>query len=263
MSSFKDLRIVDNFYQTSSYFPMPTVMISTLAEDGSTSVGSYSLCFPYYIAGKNYYAMVLEARNSSNTAQHLLAGRKQLAVNFKCVCVRLSIYHRLTFLLTGLSTMIDRQFLVVTPDRLQSGIQSRLAFLLFVRIRGIRSIRIVQNVWIFRLVSRYLQGRIVVHLSIDTFHQLSNGQLCQLRLQKLLLRDTLRQFLLLCQFLFLSLLLCHFQAAKLRIIFYVYSFILNFIYNKPSIAPHTKPIYGYPYCHIAPIFADKAAAVDE
>ena len=47
MSSFKELRIVDNFYQTSSYFPMPTVMISTLAEDVSTSVGSYSLCFPY------------------------------------------------------------------------------------------------------------------------------------------------------------------------------------------------------------------------
>ena len=82
MSSFKDLRIVDNFYQTSSYFPMPTVMISTLAEDGSTSVGSYSLCFPYYIAGKGYYAMVLEARNSSNTAQHLLAGRKTVALNF-------------------------------------------------------------------------------------------------------------------------------------------------------------------------------------
>ena len=82
MSSFKDLRIVDNFYQTSSYYPMPTVMISTLAEDGSTSVGSYSLCFPYYIAGKGYYAMVLEARNSSNTAQHLLAGRKTCAINF-------------------------------------------------------------------------------------------------------------------------------------------------------------------------------------
>jgi hypothetical protein len=57
-------------------------MLSTLAEDGSTSVGSYSLCFPYYIAGKGYYAMILEARNSSNTAQHLLAGRKQVAINF-------------------------------------------------------------------------------------------------------------------------------------------------------------------------------------
>lgn len=72
MSSFKDLRIVDNFYQTSAFFPMPTVLISTLAEDGSTSIGSYSLCFPYYIAGKDYYAMLLECRNSSNTAQNLL-----------------------------------------------------------------------------------------------------------------------------------------------------------------------------------------------
>jgi flavin reductase (DIM6/NTAB) family NADH-FMN oxidoreductase RutF len=72
MSSFKDLRIVDNFYQTSAFFPMPTILISTLAEDGSTSIGSYSLCFPYYIAGKDYYAMLLECRNSSNTAQNLL-----------------------------------------------------------------------------------------------------------------------------------------------------------------------------------------------
>lgn len=84
MSSFKDLRIVDNFYQTSSYIPMPTVLISTIAEDGSTSVGSYSLCFPYYIAKghKGYYALILEARNSSNTAQHLLAGRKHCAINY-------------------------------------------------------------------------------------------------------------------------------------------------------------------------------------
>ncbi len=66
------MRIVDNFYQTSAFFPMPTVLISTLAEDGRTSLGSYSLCFPYYIAGKDYYAMLLECRNSSNTAQNLL-----------------------------------------------------------------------------------------------------------------------------------------------------------------------------------------------
>ena len=72
MSSFKDLRIVDNFYQTSAFFPMPTVLISTLAEDGGTSIGAYSLCFPYYIAGKDRYAMLLECRNSSNTAQNLL-----------------------------------------------------------------------------------------------------------------------------------------------------------------------------------------------
>ena len=30
MSSFKNLRIVDNFYQTSAFFTMPTVLISTL-----------------------------------------------------------------------------------------------------------------------------------------------------------------------------------------------------------------------------------------
>ena len=72
MSSFKDLRIVDNFYQTSLFFPMPTVIISTIADDGSTSLGPYSLVSPYYIAGRDYYAMLLNCRNSSNTAQHLL-----------------------------------------------------------------------------------------------------------------------------------------------------------------------------------------------
>ena len=72
MSSFRDLRIVDNFYQTSAFFPMPTVLVSTLGESGQTSIGSYSLCFPYYVAGKDYYAMVLESRNSSNTTQNIL-----------------------------------------------------------------------------------------------------------------------------------------------------------------------------------------------
>ncbi len=72
MSSFRNLRIVDNFYQTSSFFPMPTIVIGTLCEDGSTTFGPYSLVFPYYIAGKDDYAMLLCARNSSNTAQNLL-----------------------------------------------------------------------------------------------------------------------------------------------------------------------------------------------
>ena len=38
MSSFENLRVVDNFYQTSLFFPMPTVVISTLCEDGSTTL---------------------------------------------------------------------------------------------------------------------------------------------------------------------------------------------------------------------------------
>jgi len=81
MFDFKDLRIVDNFYQTSAYFPMPTVLISTLTPDGKTSLGPYSLLAPYYVAGREYYAMLLNCRNSSNTAQHLLRDGK-CAINF-------------------------------------------------------------------------------------------------------------------------------------------------------------------------------------
>lgn len=78
---FKDLRIVDNFYQSSSFFPMPLTLIGTLDEEGNTSFGSYSLIFPYYIAGKEYYAMVLECRNTSNTAKSLLRTGK-CSINF-------------------------------------------------------------------------------------------------------------------------------------------------------------------------------------
>ncbi len=81
MSSFENLRIVDNFYQTSLFFPMPTVIISTLCEDGSTSLGPYSLVQPYYVAGKDYYAMLLSCRNSSNTAQNILRTGK-CAISF-------------------------------------------------------------------------------------------------------------------------------------------------------------------------------------
>lgn len=81
MSSFKNLRIVDNFYQTSAFFPMPTIMVGTLTDDKKTTFGPYSLCQPYYIAGKDYYAMLLCARNSSNTAQNILKNGK-CSLNF-------------------------------------------------------------------------------------------------------------------------------------------------------------------------------------
>ncbi len=81
MSSFENLRIVDNFYQTSLFFPMPTVIISTLCEDEQTTLGPYSLVQPYYVAGKDYYAMLLCCRNSSNTAQNILRNGK-CAINF-------------------------------------------------------------------------------------------------------------------------------------------------------------------------------------
>ena len=81
MSSFENLRVVDNVYQTSLFFPMPTVVISTLCEDGMTTCGPYSLVQPYYVAGKDYYAMLLSCRNSSNTAQNILRNGK-CAINF-------------------------------------------------------------------------------------------------------------------------------------------------------------------------------------
>ena len=81
-NNFKEIIIKDNFYQSSSFFPMPLTLIGTLNEDASlTSYGAYSLIFPYYIAGKGYYAMVLECRNTSNTAKGLLRHGK-CTINF-------------------------------------------------------------------------------------------------------------------------------------------------------------------------------------
>ena len=81
INGFKNIRIVDNFYQTSSFFPMPTTLIATIDEEGNTNLGAYSLCFPYYIAGKDYYAMILCCRNSSNTCKNILRTKK-CAINF-------------------------------------------------------------------------------------------------------------------------------------------------------------------------------------
>lgn len=81
-SDFKEIIIKDNFYQSSSFFPMPLTLIGTLNEDATlTSYGAYSLIFPYYIAGKQYYAMVLECRNTSNTAKGILRHGK-CTINF-------------------------------------------------------------------------------------------------------------------------------------------------------------------------------------
>lgn len=46
MSSFKDLRVVDNFYQTSAFFPMPTVLVGTIAENGKTNLGATRFVSP-------------------------------------------------------------------------------------------------------------------------------------------------------------------------------------------------------------------------
>jgi flavin reductase (DIM6/NTAB) family NADH-FMN oxidoreductase RutF len=73
---FVDVRILDNFYQTSSFFPMPVLLVSTLNESGTTNLGPYSLCFPYLVVpGGESHAMVLIARSDSNTAQTAIPPR--------------------------------------------------------------------------------------------------------------------------------------------------------------------------------------------
>ena len=78
---FTEVRIVDNFYQTSSFFPMPVVLVSTLAESGQTNLGPYSLCFPHYVTGGKDHAMMLIARGTSNTAMNIIRTRV-CALNF-------------------------------------------------------------------------------------------------------------------------------------------------------------------------------------
>lgn len=68
-NDFEEVRIVDNYYQSSSFFPMPVVLVSTLSEEGQTNLGPYSLCFPHVIAGR--YAMMLICREDSNTAENI------------------------------------------------------------------------------------------------------------------------------------------------------------------------------------------------
>jgi len=71
MTDFEEIRILDNFYQTSSFFPMPVVLVSTLAENCQTNLGPYSLCFPHLIAEKNRYAMMFICRDDSNTSMNI------------------------------------------------------------------------------------------------------------------------------------------------------------------------------------------------
>jgi flavin reductase (DIM6/NTAB) family NADH-FMN oxidoreductase RutF len=67
---FLDVRILDNFYQTSAFFPMPVILIGTRSQSGAMNLGPYSLCFPYTVAGARCQ-MVLNSRSNSNTAVNL------------------------------------------------------------------------------------------------------------------------------------------------------------------------------------------------
>lgn len=78
-NSFQSVPVLDNFYQTSSFYPMPVVMVTTVSETGETNIGSYSLCFPFGIAEN--HCMMLISRYDSNTAINIRE-RKHAALNF-------------------------------------------------------------------------------------------------------------------------------------------------------------------------------------
>ncbi|MHA2302040.1 MAG: hypothetical protein ACXACD_13925 [Candidatus Thorarchaeota archaeon] len=71
VADFEPIRILDNYYQTSSFFPMPVVLISTVSESGQTNLGPYSLCFPFVIADQGKFSMMLASRSDSNTALNI------------------------------------------------------------------------------------------------------------------------------------------------------------------------------------------------
>ena len=68
---FSNVALADNYYQTSSFYPMPVVLISTYAESGAINLAPYSLVFPHFITGKGEWALLLACRGTSNTAENI------------------------------------------------------------------------------------------------------------------------------------------------------------------------------------------------
>ncbi len=71
---FVRLHPKDNFYQSTSFFPMPFAMITTVDENGTTSIGPHSLTFPFDLIEEP--SMMLVSRASSNTSTNLRRGSK-------------------------------------------------------------------------------------------------------------------------------------------------------------------------------------------
>ena len=58
-----------NFYQSASFFPMPFACVATVDEEGQTSIGPYSLAFPFDLIEDP--SVMLVSRASSNTVAHI------------------------------------------------------------------------------------------------------------------------------------------------------------------------------------------------
>ncbi len=66
---FVDVPVRDRFFQSSAFFPMPIVLISTRAPDGQTNLAPYSNCFPHFSAGQ--HSLMLVTKSNSKTAQNI------------------------------------------------------------------------------------------------------------------------------------------------------------------------------------------------
>jgi len=71
--------IRDNWYQANSYYPLPFGLVTTVNENGVTSIGPHSFTMPYGIIDD--YAILLITRYSSNTAINIQRTKK-CAIHF-------------------------------------------------------------------------------------------------------------------------------------------------------------------------------------
>lgn len=67
--AFVDVPATGNFYQSASFYPMPFACITTVDEQGATSIAPYSLAFPFDVVDQP--SVILIARASSYTVQHI------------------------------------------------------------------------------------------------------------------------------------------------------------------------------------------------
>ena len=69
----------NNWYQSSSYFLSSFALITSVSEDGVTSIGPYQLSFPFGVIERREWIVI--SRRGSNTSKNLLRNKK-CALNF-------------------------------------------------------------------------------------------------------------------------------------------------------------------------------------
>ncbi|MCP4000008.1 MAG: hypothetical protein GY727_03770 [Gammaproteobacteria bacterium] len=98
---FVRLHPKDNFYQSAGFFPMPFALITTVNENGVTSIGPHSLTFPFdLIEGPSWMVV---SRAGSNTSTNLRNGSK-------------AVVHFVEFNKSWLRPIVDLGYPGITPE---------------------------------------------------------------------------------------------------------------------------------------------------